>query len=136
MDLAAGPSPAVRITVLLRLASEGFQDAFATEPAWVEAPAGDYEELRGAIGADKLAAVEDEIGLRPGSAYRAGGPLGTVALAPAALAGVLGLLGLEALPPDVQVEQAPDGPRYAVPEDWFLVQPAGEGGGHGTPAAG
>jgi hypothetical protein len=34
MDLPSNPpvSPAVRITVLLRLASEGFQDAFGTRP--------------------------------------------------------------------------------------------------------
>ena len=39
MDLPSNPpvSPAVRITVLLRLASEGFQDAFGARPEWLAA---------------------------------------------------------------------------------------------------
>ncbi len=57
----------------------------------------------------------------------AGGPAGTVSLAAAAHEGVLGLLGVAALPPDVIVEQTADGPRYHVPEDWFLATPAGNG---------
>ena len=48
MDLPSNPpvSPAVRITVLLRLDSEGFQDAFDTRPEWLEAPPVDLAELR------------------------------------------------------------------------------------------
>jgi len=135
VDLAPGPPPAVRITVLLRMATEGFQDAFGTDPAWVEAPASDFEALRGAVGEGKLAGLEDQIGLRSGAAYRAGGPEGAVQLAPAALTGVLGLLGLQALEEGVQVEQTPEGPRYAVPEDWFVVLPAGDGAGADSPPA-
>jgi hypothetical protein len=44
-----------------------------------------------------------------------------VRLAAAAHEGVLGLLGVAALPPDVIIEQTDDGPRYRVPEDWFLT---------------
>jgi hypothetical protein len=44
-----------------------------------------------------------------------------VRLAAAAHEGVLGLLGVAALPPDVIIEQTDDGPRYHVPEDWFLT---------------
>jgi SAM-dependent methyltransferase len=42
--------------------------------------------------------------------------------------GVLGLLGVAALPPDVIVEQTDEGPRYHVPDDWFLAIPAGGSG--------
>ena len=131
MDLSPGPSPAVRITVLLRLASEGFQDSFGAEPAWVEAPAAEYDELRAAVGADKLEQLRARIGLRRGDAWRAGGPAGTVGLAPAALEGVLGLLGLAAPPPDVLVEETARGPRYAVPDTWFTVSPASRADGQG-----
>jgi hypothetical protein len=131
VDLSPGPSPAVRITVLLRMVSEGFQDTFGDEPAWVEAPADEHEELRAAIGEDRFAKVTDRIGLRPGAGYRAGGPAGTVDLSPAAVDGVLGLLGLAALAPDVLVEEGPQGPQYHVPDHWFTVSPAavdGQGG--------
>ena len=47
-----------------------------------------------------------------------------VRLAAAAHEGVL-LLGVAALPPDVIIEQTAEGPRYHVPEDWFLTTPAG-----------
>jgi hypothetical protein len=124
VDLSPGPSPAVRITVLLRMVSEGFQDAFGDEPVWVEAPAGEHDELRATIGDDRFAKVTERIGLRAGDGYRAGGPAGTVDLAPAAVEGVLGLLGLAALPADVLVEDSPEGPRYHVPDDWFVVSPA------------
>ena len=49
-------------------------------------------------------------------------------LAAAAHEGVLGLLGLAALPPDVLVEETPGGARYHVPEDWFIAAPAGRNG--------
>lgn len=127
MDLSPGPSPAVRITVLLRMASEGFSDAFGTEPDWVQAPAVDHDELRRLAGPDRFAGLVERIGLRSGDRYRAGGPEGTVDLAPAALEGVLGLLGLAALPPDVLVDETPDGPRYSVPDLWFEVTPAEPG---------
>jgi hypothetical protein len=124
VDLSPGPSPAVRITVLLRMVSEGFEDAFGTEPAWVEAPAHEHDELRATVGPERFAKVTERIGLRSGAAYRAGGPEGTVDLAPAAVDGVLGLLGMAALPADVLVEESDEGPRYHVPDDWFLVSPA------------
>ena len=47
-----------------------------------------------------------------------------VRLSAAAHEGVLGLLGVAALPPDVVIEQTDEGPRYHVPEDWFLTTPA------------
>ena len=47
-----------------------------------------------------------------------------VRLAAAAHEGVLGLLGVAALPPDVIIEQTAEGPLH-VPEDWFLTMPAG-----------
>ena len=52
MDLPSNPpvSPAVRITVLLRLVSGGFQDAFAARPTWLEVPAVDLAELRESVG--------------------------------------------------------------------------------------
>ena len=124
MDLTPGPSPAVRITVLLRMASEGFVDAFGADPAWVAAPAVDHDELHQLVGPARFAAMAERIGLRSGDRYRAGGPAGTVDLAPAALEGVLGLLGLAALPPDVLVDETPEGPRYSVPDSWFEVTPA------------
>jgi hypothetical protein len=124
VDLSPGPSPAVRITVLLRLVGEGFADAFGTEPDWVEAPAEAHDQLHDVVGQAQFAAVAGHIGLRRGQAYRAGGPAGTVDLAPDALAGVDGLLGLAPLPADVLVDQTPDGPSYQVPDTWFVVTPA------------
>jgi hypothetical protein len=130
MDLPSNPpvSPAVRITVLLRLVSEGFQDAFAARPAWLEVPAVDLAELREIVGVERVEQLRAATGLREGAAYTAGGPAGTVTLAAAAHEGVLGLLGLAALPPDVVVEETADGARYHVPEDWFVATPAGRNG--------
>jgi hypothetical protein len=127
LDLPTNPpvSPAVRITVLLRLASEGFQDAFGARPAWLEAPAVDLAELRESVGVGRVDQLRRSTGLREGAGYAAGGPPGSVALTPAALDGVLGLLGLAALPADVLVTETPDGPRYQVPDDWFVATPAG-----------
>jgi hypothetical protein len=129
MDLPSNPpvSPAVRITVLLRLVTEGFQDAFQAPPAWLAAPPVDLAELREVVGVDRVDRLRRSTGLREGAEYAAGGPAGTVTLAPAALQGVLGLLGLAALPPDVLVEEGADGPRYQVPDDWFVATPAGRG---------
>jgi hypothetical protein len=124
VDLSPGPSPAVRITVLLRMASEGFADAFGTDPEWVEAPAGEHDQLHDLVGPAQFATVAAHVGLRRGHAYRAGGPAGTVDLAPAAVAGVDGLLGRAPLPPDVLVEQTPEGPSYQVPDAWFVVRRA------------
>jgi hypothetical protein len=28
------------------------------------------------------------------------------------------------MPPDVEVEETDDGPRFQVPEDWFIAEPA------------
>lgn len=126
MDLPHGPSPAVRITVLLRLASEGFADAFGTDPAWVEAPAAEHDRLEALVGPVQFAGVAASLGLRRGERYRAGGPGGTVELAPAALDGVDGLLGQAPMAPDVVVDQTPDGPSYQVPDTWFRVEPLGE----------
>jgi hypothetical protein len=133
MDLPTNPpvSPAVRITVLLRLVSEGFQDAFATRPAWLEAPGVDLAELREVVGVERVEQLRAATGLREGAAYTAGGPAGTVTLAAAAHEGLLGLLGLAALPPDVVVEETAEGARYHVPEDWFVAAPAG-GNGNGN----
>ena len=130
MDLPSNPpvSPAVRITVLLRLVSEGFQDAFAARPAWLEAPAVDLAELREIVGVARVEQLRSATGLREGAAYTAGGPAGTVTLTAAAHEGVLGLLGLAALPPDVVVEETPDGSRYHVPDDWFAATPASRNG--------
>jgi hypothetical protein len=127
MDLPSNPpvSPAVRITVLLRLVSEGFQDAFDARPEWLEVPAVDLAELREAVGVERVGQLQQATGLREGEGYAAGGPAGKVRLAAAAHQGVLGLLGVEALPPDVLVEETPEGPRYHVPDDWFLTTPAG-----------
>jgi hypothetical protein len=129
MDLPDNPpvSPAVRITVLLRLVSEGFQDAFGARPDWLEAPPVDLAELREVVGVERIGQLRAATGLREGETYTAGGPAGKVRLAAAAHEGVLGLLGVAALPPDVIVEQTADGPRYHVPEDWFLATPAGDG---------
>jgi hypothetical protein len=127
MDLPSDPpvSPAVRITVLLRLASEGFQDAFGARPEWLEVPAVDLAELREAVGVERIRQLRAATGLREGEAgYGAGGAPGVVRLAAAAHEGVLGLLGVAAMPPDVVVEQTDEGPRYHVPEDWFLTTPA------------
>jgi hypothetical protein len=130
MELPGNPpmSPAVRITVLLRLVSEGFQDAFAARAAWLEAPAVDLAELREVVGVERVEQLRRATGLREGAAYTAGGPAGTVTLAAAAHQGVLGLLGLAALPPDVVVEETPEGSRYHVPEDWFVTTPTGRNG--------
>lgn len=122
------PTPAARITVLLKLASEGFEDAFSSEPEWVEVPTGDYQELRDVVGPQRLDRLHQRIGLRQGEAYRAGGPAGTVTLTPAALDGVLGLLGLAALPPDVLVDETAQGPQYHVPDTWFDSHPAAPDG--------
>ena len=128
MDLPSNPpvSPAVRITVLLRLASEGFQDAFGARPEWLEAPPVDLAELREVVGVERIGQLREATGLREGEGYAAGGPPGVVRLAAAAHEGVLGLLGVAALPPDVIIEQTAEGPRYHVPEDWFLTTPAGD----------
>jgi hypothetical protein len=128
MDLPSNPpvSPAVRITVLLRLASEGFQDAFGARPQWLEAPPVDLAELREVVGVERIGQLREATGLREGEGYAAGGPPGVVRLAAAAHEGVLGLLGVAALPPDVIIEQTAEGPRYHVPEDWFLTTPSGE----------
>ena len=127
MDLPSNPpvSPAVRITVLLRLVSEGFQDAFGARPEWLEAPPVDLAELREVVGVERIGQLRDATGLREGEGYAAGGRPGVVRLAAAAHEGVLGLLGVAALPPDVIIEQTAEGPRYHVPEDWFLTIPAG-----------
>jgi hypothetical protein len=121
--------PAVRITVLLRLVSEGFQDAFGAGPAWLELPPADLTALRQAVGAERVEQLTRTIGLREGDEYRAGGHAGTVSLSEAAYTGVLGLMGLAAMPADVLVEETDAGARYQVPEDWFIAQPAGDGGG-------
>ena len=130
MDLPSNPpvSPAVRITVLLRLVSEGFQDAFAARPAWLEAPAVDLAELREIVGVERVEQLRSATGLREGATYAAGGPAGTMTLAAAAHESVLRLLGLAALPPNVVVEETPDGARYHVPKDWFVTAPAGRNG--------
>ena len=129
MDLSDNPlvSPAVRITILLRLASEGFEDAFGSRPAWLEMPDVDLAELRRAVGPERVEQLTRTIGLREGKGYQAGGPPGTVALSEAAHNGVLALMGLSAMPSDVQVEETADGPRFQVPEDWFITEPAGRG---------
>jgi hypothetical protein len=127
VDLPHGPSPAVRITVLLRLASEGFADAFGADPAWVEAPAAEHDRLEALVGGVQFAGVAANLGLRRGERYRAGGPAGTVELAGAALDGVDGLLGQAPMAPDVLVEETPDGPGYQVPDTWFVVVPAAPG---------
>ncbi|HEY2958808.1 MAG TPA: hypothetical protein VGM21_11470 [Actinomycetota bacterium] len=114
---------AVRITVLLRLLSEGYEDAFHSRPEWLELPAEDLAELHDTVGPEHAAQLAEAAGLRRGSDYTAGGAAGTVTLTAAAHSGVLGLLGLASLPPDVLVQQTPQGPRYAVPEDWFETVP-------------
>ena len=80
MDLPSNPpvSPAVRITVLLRLVSEGFQDAFGTGPEWLEAPPVDLAELREVVGVERIGQLRDATGLREGEGYAAGGPPGVV----------------------------------------------------------
>jgi hypothetical protein len=125
-DSSAAP-PAVRITVLLRLVSEGFQDAFGVGPTWLELPATDLDELEKAVGPERVEQLTHTIGLREGGEYRAGGPAGTVRLSEAAHEGVLGLMGMASLPSDVLVEETAEGARYQVPEDWFIAQPAGGG---------
>src|SRR6266536_4426846 len=129
MDLSDNPivSPAVRITILLRLVSEGFEDAFGSRPAWLEVPGVDLGELRQAVGADRVEQLASTIGLREGDGYHAGGPAGTVALSEAAHKGVLGLMGVAAMPSDVEVEETSDGPRFQVPADWFIAEPAVRG---------
>jgi hypothetical protein len=129
MDLSGNPMvpPAVRITVLLRLVSEGYQDAFGAGPSWLELPGGDLAELRQAVGPDRVEQLSHSIGLCEGSQYQAGGPAGTVCLSEAAHQGVLGLMGLAALPEDVLVEETDEGARYQVPDDWFIAEPAAGG---------
>ena len=81
MDLPSNPpvSPAVRITVLLRLVSEGFQDAFGARPEWLEAPPVDLAELREVVGVERIGQLRAATGLREGSkGYAAGGPAGVV----------------------------------------------------------
>ena len=80
MDLPSNPpvSPAVRITVLLRLASEGFQDAFGASPQWLEAPPVDLAELREVVGVERIGQLRQATGLREGEGYAAGGPAGVV----------------------------------------------------------
>jgi hypothetical protein len=119
--------PGVRVTVLLRLLVEGYEDAFERKPAWLALPAADLAELNQTVGADYASKLVDAAGLREGSDYTAGGPLGTVTLTPAAHNGLLGLLGLAALPPDVIIDHTPEGPRYAVPDDWFVTVPSPNG---------
>jgi hypothetical protein len=127
MDLPSNPmvSPAVRITVLLRLVSEGFEDAFGSRPVWLELPGIDLAELRDAVGPERVEQLSGTIGLREGDGYQAGGPSGRVSLSAAAHAGVLALMGLAAMPPEVKVEETADGPRFQVPEDWFITESAG-----------
>ena len=127
MDLPDNPlvSPAVRITILLRLVSEGFEDAFSSRPAWLELAGVDLVELRQAVGPERVEQLTRTVGLREGESYQAGGAPGTVALSEAAHKGVLALMGLSAMPPDVQVEETEVGPRFQVPEDWFISEPAG-----------
>jgi hypothetical protein len=124
VDLPSGPSPAVRTSVLLKLASEGFADAFGAPPAWLEAPESEFDELRDLVGPAHFERLTSRTGLRPGKRWRAGGPPGTVELTGAALDGALGLLGLAPLPPDVLVDESPDGPRYRVPDTWFAAAPS------------
>src|SRR5688572_4332900 len=92
MDLPSNPpvSPAVRITVLLRLASEGFQDAFGARPQWLEVPPVDLAELREVVGVERIGQLRQATGLREGDGYSAGGPAGVVRLAAAPHEGVLG----------------------------------------------
>jgi hypothetical protein len=127
MDLPDSPlvSPAVRVTILLRLVSEAFEDAFSSRPVWLELPGIDLAELRQAVGPERVEQLTRTIGLREGSTYQAGGPPGTVTLSEAAHKGVLALMGLSSMPPDVRVEETDDGPRFHVPEDWFITAPAG-----------
>ena len=127
MDLPTNPmvSPAVRITVLLRLVSEGFEDAFGSRPLWLELPGIDLAELRDAVGPERVEQLSSTIGLREGDGYQAGGPPGRVSRSEQAHAGVLALMGLAAMPPDVKVEETADGPRFQVPDDWFITESAG-----------
>ncbi|HEX7148698.1 MAG TPA: hypothetical protein VF512_14410, partial [Actinomycetota bacterium] len=76
------------------------------------------------VGVERIGQLREATGLREGEGYGAGGPPGVVRLSAAAHEGVLGLLGVAALPPDVVIEQTDEGPRYHVPEDWFLTTPA------------
>jgi len=110
------------------MASEGYADAFGTDPDWVEAPAAEHDSLHDLVGHAQFAGVADHIGLRRGERYRAGGPAGTIELAPAAVAGVDGLLGQAPMPPEVLVEETPDGPSYQVPDTWFVVDRREAGG--------
>jgi hypothetical protein len=127
MDIPESPlvSPAVRITILLRLVSEGFEDAYSVRPSWLELPGVDLVDLRQLVGPERVEQLTHTVGLREGESYRAGGLPGTVALSEAAHEGVLALMGLSAMPADVKVEETADGPRFQVPEEWFIVQPAG-----------
>src|SRR4029453_3090141 len=57
-------------------------------------------ERRGVGGVERGGQLREATGLREGEGYAAGGPPGVVRLAAAAHEGVLGLLGVAALPPD------------------------------------
>ena len=97
--------------VLLREGSRLSQVRFRTGDAILNA-----DELDALHDAERLVDIDDaDLALLHG-------------LAAAAHEGVLGLLGLAALPPDVVVEETPEGPRYHVPEDWFLTTPAADPG--------
>jgi hypothetical protein len=76
MGLPTNPmvSLAVRITVLLRLVGEGFEDAFGSRPLWLELPGVDLAELRDAVGPERVEQLSSTIGLREGDGYHAGGP--------------------------------------------------------------
>src|SRR6266700_1576976 len=126
MEMPNNPpvAPAVRITVLLRLASEGYEDTFERRQEWLTVPLADLAELREAAGWERGEQHPQAIGLREGRTYMAGGPAGTVSLSEHAHRGVLGLMGLAALPADVLVEETPEGPRYSVPDAWFIARPA------------
>ena len=95
MDLPSNPpvSPAVRITVLLRLASEGFQDAFGARPEWLEAPPVDLAELREVVGVERIGQLREATGLREGEGYAAGGPPGWCAWPPPPTKGSWGCSG-------------------------------------------
>ena len=103
----------------------GRQAPYALIPNIEEMHPVDLAELREVVGVERIGQLRDATGLREGEGYAAGGPPGVVRLAAAAHEGVLGLLGVAALPPDVVIEQTAEGPRYHVPEDWFLTTPAG-----------
>ena len=120
MDLPSNPpvSPAVRITVLLRLVSEGFQDAFGARPEWLEAPPVDLAELREVVGVERIGQLREATGLREGEGYAAGGPPGVVRLAAAAHEGSWGCSGWR--PPTRRAHRA-DRRRPPLPRARRLV---------------